>query len=121
MPQVYNLRSKKWPEGAKKVDRSTPYGNPFVMKNESQRDYVCDAFDAWVMLPEQAALREQAKRELRGQDLLCWCSPSRCHGLTWLKIANAPFEPPQTCYCWQVADPQECRDAGKCLMEVKQS
>lgn len=92
MPKVYSLRNKPWPKCAVKVDRSTPYGNPFVMKEESDRDRVCDLFDNWVRLPNQTGLRTQAKRELKGKDLLCWCAPARCHAETWLCIANEPEE-----------------------------
>lgn len=74
--------------GAKRVDRTTPYGNPFVLGKNGNRDDVCDLFDQWVYDPEQAELREQAKRELRGCNLLCWCVPERCHATTWLRIAN---------------------------------
>lgn len=59
-----------------------------VYHGDASRDAVCDKFDAWVMKPEQAALREQARRELRGRDLVCFCKPKRCHGDTWLRIAN---------------------------------
>jgi hypothetical protein len=85
---VYNLRDRNAPSGAKKVDRSTPFGNPFIMGKHGSRDEVCDKFDAWVDLPAQARLRERARRELRGYDLLCWCAPQRCHASTWLRIAN---------------------------------
>lgn len=27
------------------------------------------------------------------------------------------FEPPPECYCHQVANPDECRDAGHCIMQ----
>jgi len=88
MPKVYNMRTKGWPINAKKVDRSTPYGNPFIMTNESQRDKVCDQFEAWIRQPLQAKIRAQAKADLKGCDLLCWCAPKRCHADTWLCIAN---------------------------------
>ena len=32
------------------------------------------------MEPEQAALVEKAKQELRGKVLGCWCKPLDCHG-----------------------------------------
>lgn len=89
MPKVYNQRVKPYPSTCKSVDRSTPYGNPFIISKHLDRDAVCDLFDAWVFKPEQAALRAKAKVELKGHDLLCWCAPLRCHASTWLCIANA--------------------------------
>lgn len=90
MPKVYNMRHKRWPANAKKVDRSTIYGNPFILEgnDEEDRNVVCDMFEVWVKLPAQAPLRAQAKAELKGHDLLCWCAPKRCHAETWLCIAN---------------------------------
>lgn len=84
---VYNIRNVH-PLGAKRVDRSTPYGNPFIIGRDGDRDAVCEKFDLWVVQPEQAALREKAKRELRGHDLLCFCAPLRCHASTWVSIVN---------------------------------
>lgn len=88
MPKVINLRTKDCPKNTKIVDRSTPYGNPFIMHSDGDRDQVCDLFATWVKLPEQAKLRAQAKIELKGHDLACWCAPKRCHADTWLAIAN---------------------------------
>lgn len=88
MPMVYNKRYK-YPATAKRVDRSTPFGNPFVMGTHGTRDEVCDKFEQWVQKPEQAELRAKAKTELKGFDLVCWCAPLRCHATTWLCIANS--------------------------------
>lgn len=88
MPRVLNMRNGNWGSGAQKIDRSTPYGNPFVIGRDGNRGIVCDKFEEWVRRPEQAALREQAKRELKDCDLLCWCAPERCHGDLWIQIAN---------------------------------
>jgi len=30
-----------------KVDRSTPVGNPYEMKNEAERNLVCSQYDDW--------------------------------------------------------------------------
>lgn len=86
MVAVYNKKLPH-PPGCVLVDRSTPYGNPFVIGRDGTRDEVCDKFDEW--LPKQKKLIAQAKRELRGRNLLCHCVPRRCHGITWLKVVNA--------------------------------
>lgn len=86
--RVYNLRDRGYPATAKKVDRSTPFGNPFPMGKWTRND-VCEMFAEWVEQPEQATLRDKAKRDLKGHDLLCWCAPQRCHAETWLRIANS--------------------------------
>ncbi len=39
---------------------------------------------------------EAARSLLRGRDVACWCkADERCHGDTWLEIANEGFSPQQ--------------------------
>ena len=71
-----------------KVDRSSDYGNPFVMNGatDAERDRVCDLFEqyaAWRLSVEPEWLKP-----LRGKNLACWCAPKRCHGETLLRLAN---------------------------------
>lgn len=88
-PRVYNRYHGDAPIGSIDIGRSGPWGNPFVIGPDGNRDEVCDKFDAWIERPEQKALREHAKQLLRGRNLVCFCKPKRCHGDTWLRIANA--------------------------------
>ena len=81
------------------IGRPSPYGNPFELRDELQRDQVCNDYAAWLLLPAQAALRQRMRIELKGKDLLCWCSPKRCHGETIRKVVESPsdeflFRPP---------------------------
>ena len=90
-PKVLNIKSIKgsWPENTVRVDRRSPWGNPFAMKNASdaERNRVCDAFEemAAKWLPETIAA---LKKDLKGKNLACWCSPKKCHADTLLRIAN---------------------------------
>ncbi len=86
MPKVLNKKTHGVPPSAVYVGRPSPFGNPFPMRQEADRDAVCNLFDAW--LEKNPALIERAKRELRGKDLVCWCAPLRCHAETLLRIAN---------------------------------
>ena len=84
--QVFNKRNAV-PAGAVYVGRPTKFGNPFFMANESKRDEVCDKFETFILAsPELIAA---VKAELRGKNLVCWCSPARCHADTLLRIANS--------------------------------
>jgi hypothetical protein len=111
------------PPGARSVARPTIYGNPFGLLDElghgnplrpfldaavlevtdldsrayavispSLRSIAVAAHRLW--LKDQPTLIEQARRELRGCDIGCWCSlpdagqPDHCHGYTWLLVAN---------------------------------
>lgn len=90
-PRIWNLRRpQEIPNDAVRVDRRSPWGNPFRMRNGSdqERNRVCDAFEEWVMSSEQELYRKEVRRVLRGKNLTCWCSPLRCHAETLLRIAN---------------------------------
>ena len=115
--QLSRRRDWRLPANAVKVDRSTPYGNPFRVRRiailtdaadpwvveregdgaglgcfateEAARADAVARFQAWIGEPAQALLREAARAELAGRDLACWCGPdSPCHADVWLEIAN---------------------------------
>jgi hypothetical protein len=87
VPRVYNQRIETYPAGAVQVGSPSRWANPFRTTVEAQRDAACDAYELW--LQDRPELVEAMKRELRGKDLVCWCSPKRCHADTILRIANA--------------------------------
>lgn len=86
--RVFNKKRELYPPDAVYVGRPSPWGNPFVMMTENDRNQVCDKFEAYA--------RERLRREpdwlepLKGKDLVCYCSPKRCHADTLLILANAP-------------------------------
>lgn len=80
-PRVWNKNVDEVPEGAVYCGRPTKWGNPFIMRWEEQRDYVCDRF-------EQEVLPGLDVSELRGKHLVCFCAPKRCHCDAILKKAN---------------------------------
>lgn len=88
MPRVFNMR-RPHPPHAVLVDRTTDFGNPFVIGKDGNREMVIDKYELWIFQPEQMQLRQRMIRELRGEDLLCWCVPEDCHANIILKIANA--------------------------------
>lgn len=63
-----------------RIDRATPYGNPFRIGRDGDRRKCIEKFKVWWLSPERAKLREKAKKELKGRVLGCWCKPSACHG-----------------------------------------
>ncbi len=78
--KVYNKHHCP-PSGAVYIGRGSPYGNPFVVGRDGNRDEVCDKFED-IVLP---TLDVSA---LRGKDLVCFCAPRRCHGDSILRKAN---------------------------------
>ena len=65
------------------VGRPSPLGNPFVMRDESQRDAVVDAYARWLeaRMREDGPERAEIERLAASPDgtLVCWCAPLRCH------------------------------------------
>lgn len=87
MPKVYNRHHKNAPADAVYVGRGSPWGNPFVIGEDGTRDEVCEKYER--MIEEQGDLAKRIIRgRLRGKDLVCYCSPQRCHGDYLLRIAN---------------------------------
>lgn len=59
--------------------RSSKWGNPFVLRNDTdaERERVISEYREWLVAqPELMGSLE----ELRGKRLGCWCAPKRCHG-----------------------------------------
>lgn len=60
-----------------RIDRNTPWGNPFEMPGDGGRDEVCDSYA--IYFARKFSLHDPLQG-LRGKVLGCWCYPSRCHG-----------------------------------------
>ena len=121
MPERIQLqRTKGWrladvSSTAVKVDRTTPFGNPYRVERAESGLWVVlgpwfDVIQLCVSGREDAGaeavrlfrrlaaenssygreLRRAARLQLRGCDLACWCPPDRpCHADVLLEIANA--------------------------------
>lgn len=114
MPDRIRLsRAKGWrmPTDTVKVDRSTKWGNPFVVGRDGTQAECVDLFTKLLAgylclsagdLAKQQAYLEMARRdraELRGKHLACWCKPGTpCHADVLLRInarANRSAKAPQ--------------------------
>ena len=98
---ILNLRNTKpQHEWKVRVDRTSVLGNPFRMASESDRDRVCNEYEAYffdmirrskksglsnikakVFVQELRRLYKLAKTHGK-LDLFCWCAPKRCHAET---------------------------------------
>lgn len=102
-PQRIQLRRKKgWrmPPNTIKVDRSGPWGNPFVVGQPhvfAGGRPVQDRRHAYVLYravaPLNPVLVAAARAQLRGKNLACWCplieQEDVCHAAVLLVIANS--------------------------------
>jgi len=74
---------------AVRIDRSTRYGNPFVLDEDGDRDEVCDAYERHY-LPHKPSITDRIESgELSGKVLVCHCYPQRCHGDCLAAEANS--------------------------------
>lgn len=109
-PQRIQLkRSKGWkmPPNTIKVDRTTPWGNPFIVGVHGTRERCVQLFtymlSGWICLgtknaDAQGAYLTMARanlHRLRGKNLACWCPPgAKCHADVLLEAANdTPINP----------------------------
>lgn len=60
------------------IDRTSKWGNPFVLGPDGDRDHVCDCFTEHYATFKQSF--NQNRGDLEGKVLACHCYPERCHG-----------------------------------------
>ena len=83
LPKVVTVYSK---EPFIKVDRSSPWGNPFILDVDGDRDEVCNLYEEYAEW--RLTIQPNWLTPLRGSNLACHCSPKRCHADTLLRLAN---------------------------------
>jgi len=102
LPERVQLsRAKGWrmPPNTVKVDRTTKWGNPFIVGKSGGAfsPMVKDRRHAYLLFKSIAADNEKlvadARAELRGKNLACWCPKPDpyedcCHAAVLLEIAN---------------------------------
>ena len=104
--RVQLSRRKGWrlPPHTVKVDRTTPWGNPFIVGEDGTRGECVDLFRHLVRrralatslsqacIDRQRALLDalgESQQKLAGKHLACWCPLSaRCHADVWLELVN---------------------------------
>jgi len=75
------------------IGRPSKWGSPYMVGPNGNREEVLILYEGWLMSrPDVIA---EARRELRGKVLGCWCAPRTCHGDVLTRIANG----------WQLAMP----------------
>lgn len=95
-PRVFNLRARsrfrpRPEDDCVYVGRPTKWGNPF--DSALDRAWNVSRYEHW--LRSQPELVAEARRELRGRNLSCYCHPLACHAHVLLRVANEtnPWEP----------------------------
>ena len=100
--QLRRVKGWKMPPNTVKVDRTTKWGNPFVVGQPGGVYTPCvkDRRHAWQLFRSVALTNEKlvtaARIHLRSKNLACWCplptapyEPDTCHAAVLLEIANS--------------------------------
>ncbi len=93
MPERVQLsRAKGWrkPDNTVVVSRPTKWGNPYKIGPTFQsRAQAVHRYEDDLLAGRLRVSAEDARRELAGHDLACWCSlDGPCHAEVLLRIAN---------------------------------
>lgn len=86
-PRVLNKYKNKITQDAVYIGRPSKWGNPYPITPDEPRELVIAKFRKY--LDENPELKQAAKKQLRGKDLVCFCAPKPCHGDVLLEIANS--------------------------------
>ena len=76
------------------IGRPTKWGNPFEIGKDGTREEVISKYGEWLLGALEAPdgrrppSLEEARRELSGKKLGCWCYPLPCHGDVLLRFIN---------------------------------
>lgn len=60
------------------IGRPSKWGNPYSIGKDGDRTEVIDKYKEY--LREHPELITDARNELKGKTLGCWCAPQLCHG-----------------------------------------
>lgn len=90
MPKVLNRKRDGVPEGAVYVGRPSKWGNPHPVGRCFRCGLTHDRAGAIAAFRRTLSVSTvfEARRELRGKDLVCHCAPLPCHADVLLEIAN---------------------------------
>ena len=83
-----------WPKGARYIGRGTPFGNPFAIGEDGDRDTVIRKFRDWLIreIDDGNPRILEAMRGLREDTpLVCSCAPRPCHGEVVRELWEARF------------------------------
>ena len=89
MPKILNKRSYKGSLTQKDnyvyIGRPSKWGNPFIIGKDGTRKEVIEKYRTYLLNNKKLM---NSLHELKGKNLVCWCSPFICHGDILLELAN---------------------------------
>ena len=71
------------------IGRPSKWGNPYKVRDHGRQKAIA-LYREWLYeTPEGRKIMADAKKELKGKILGCWCKPLPCHGDVLAEIVNA--------------------------------
>lgn len=83
MTTVVSIRKKRGqprPRCDFLIDRTTIYGNPFLIGRDGDREQVLAKYKEYFYRRLTDPIFHSKVLELKGKVLGCWCKPHACHG-----------------------------------------
>ena len=74
--RVLNKYKDSIPDTAVYIGRPSKWGNPFSIGKHGSREEVIKQYREWIM--KKPLLIKEARIELKGKDLVCFCAPKCC-------------------------------------------
>ena len=76
------------------IGRGSKWGNPFIIGKDGHRVEVIDKYEEWLLgirvAPngQKVPSLDEAKQELKGNVLGCFCAPRACHGDVLMRFVD---------------------------------
>jgi len=91
--RVLNRTTDEFSSDAVYIGRPGPFGNPFIIGRDGDREAVIRQYRVWFDLRVKGDPKFRASVEaLRGKDLVCFCSPLACHGSVIVEYLEGVME-----------------------------
>lgn len=90
-PRVLNKNNPNWVNEPGKtiyIGRGSPWGNPYRLTENTRKERHLRINQFKVDFLADEAKVAEAKRILKGANLLCFCDPEPCHGHFLLDLVN---------------------------------
>lgn len=85
--KVIHIKNKKYYDNVVLIDRTTDFGNPFIIGVDGSRDEVLEKFSKYFLTNQE--LQCKVMNELKDKTLACWCKPKKCHGDIYAQFINS--------------------------------
>ena len=88
----HHFKNKSLPENTVYIGRGSKWGNPYSHLSGTKAEFKVASREEAIASYETYLMSNQSLldslHELKGKNLICYCSPKGCHGDLLLRLAN---------------------------------